>query len=643
MNSIPLKILIVDDNEDHQILMEEQLVEYSHNIDVVSVESGKECMLRLSKESYDAVIVDFNLPDMDGLGVLKEMSRKGYDYPVLMVTAFGDENIAVETMKLGAQDYIVKSEGYSEKLPEILYKVAHEYKLRKKNELIESKLKISESKYKALIDNMIDVVFTADDQLNISSINPAGQRVFEYSDEEIIHFNFYDLIHELDREKIRNCFNVSFTNHRKFIEGLEFRIRTGNGIIKDVQLNAIADYDKSGNIVQIESVVRDITARKDFEQKLFQIEKLNALGLMSSGFAHEFNNILATILGYLDIAKTELGGTGAHVLDTLKIIEKAARDGATVVDKIQQFSRIKQEYERVEEVVELHEIIDEALTFTMPRWKIEAQSKGIEYGIIKNGFTATKYKAKFNPSELREVIVNIVNNSIDAMPNGGKIEFSAKKDRENIVISISDNGIGIKEETKDKMFDPFFTTKGAKRSGLGMSLSHSVMTRYGGKIIVDTSQDNGTTIHLRIPLCTSDIARSDKKEEVVSSRSVNILMIDDDEIILKMMTIILESKGHKVSAATDANIGLKMYEDNLYEIVLCDLAMPKINGWKVARYIKEYDAVRKKSKTPVILITGYELDIENLNHKEEGVDFILNKPISFERLHKLINDYTNAY
>ncbi|MBT5307206.1 MAG: response regulator, partial [Candidatus Scalindua sp.] len=164
MNSIPLKILIVDDNEDHQILMEEQLVENSHNIDMVFVESGNECMLRLSKESYDAVIVDFNLPDMDGLGVLKEMNRKGYDYPVLMVTAFGDENIAVETMKLGAQDYIVKSEGFAEKLPEILYKVAHEYKLRKNNELTERKLKISESKYKALIDNMIDVVFTADNQ-----------------------------------------------------------------------------------------------------------------------------------------------------------------------------------------------------------------------------------------------------------------------------------------------------------------------------------------------------------------------------------------------------------------------------------------------------------------------------------------------
>ena len=643
MNSIPLKILIVDDNEDHQILMEEQLVENSHNIDMVFVESGNECMLRLSKESYDAVIVDFNLPDMDGLGVLKEMNRKGYDYPVLMVTAFGDENIAVETMKLGAQDYIVKSEGFAEKLPEILYKVAHEYKLRKNNELTERKLKISESKYKALIDNMIDVVFTADNQLNISSINPAGQRVFEYSDEEIIDLNFYDLIHELDREKIRNCFNVSFTNHRKFIEGLEFRIRTGNGITKDIQLNAIADYDKSGNMVQIESVVRDITARKDFEQKLFQIEKLNALGLMSSGFAHDFNNVLATILGYLDIAKTELEGAGVQVLDTLKIIEKAARDGATVVDKIQQFSRIKLESERAEEVVDLHEIIDEALAFTMPRWKIEAQSKGIEYEIIKNGFTTAKYHVKFNPAELREVIVNIINNGIDAMPNGGKIEFSAKEESENVVISISDNGVGIKEEAKGRMFDPFFTTKGANRSGLGMSLSQSVMTRYGGKIIVDTYLDNGTTIHLRIPLCTSEISRSQQKEEVVSHRSVNILMIDDDEIILKMMTIILESKGHKVSAATDANIGLKMYEDNLYEIVLCDLAMPKINGWTVASYIKEYDAVRKKSKTPVILITGYELDTENLNHKEEGVDSILNKPISFEKLHKLINDYTNAY
>ncbi len=642
MNSNPLKILIVDDNNDHQILVQERLVECSHNIDVVFAGTGKECMLRLSTETYDAIIIDFNLPDMNGLDILKEMSHKGYDYPVLIVTAHGDENIAVEAMKLGAQNYVVKSEGYSEQLPALLNKIIQEYKLREENRLIESKLKISELKYKALVDNMIDVVFTADTQLNISSINPAGQRVFEYSGKDIIHLSFYDLIHESDKEKIRNYLNVSFADHRKFIEGLEFRIMTGNGITKDIQLNAIADYDKSGNVVQIECVVRDITARKDFEQKLFQIEKLNALGLMSSGFAHEFNNILATILGYLEIAKTELDGTGAQVLDTLKIIEKAARGGETVVDKIQQFSRIKQEYERAEEVVDLHEIVDEALTFTMPRWKVEAQSKGTEYEIITNGFTNAKYHVKFNPSELRDVIINIINNSIDAMPNGGKIEFSAKKDNENVVISISDNGIGIKEEVKYKMFDPFFTTKGVKRSGLGMSLSHSVMIRYGGNIIVDTHQDNGVTIHLRIPLCTAETARSDKKEEVVSSRGVNILMIDDDKTILEMMKIILESKGHSVFTTTDANIGLKMYEDNLYEIVLCDLAMPKINGWKVAKYIKEYDAVRKESKTPVVLITGYELDTEMLNHKGDGVDFILNKPISFEKLYKLINDFTNA-
>ena len=118
-----------------------------------------------------------------------------------------------------------------------------------------------------------------------------------------------------------------------------------------------------------------------------------------------------------------------------------------------------------------------------------------------------------------------------------------------------------------------------------------------------------------------------------------MLVIEDEEVILEMLKIILEEKGHKVFTTKDANEGIKMYQDNQYDVVLCDLAMPKLNGWKVARYIKDLDAAKETEKTPVILITGYELDMDNLDYRKEGVDYVLKKPLEFEQLNQLINNF----
>jgi len=449
--------------------------------------------------------------------------------------------------------------------------------------------------------------------------------------------NLHKLVYEADREMVIDYFKRTFSSKRELIEALEFRIRTEKGNIKPVEMNAKVNYGKGDDVIQIEGVIRDITERKKIEQKLYQMDKLNALELQSNGIAHEFNNILGIILGYLNILRLRLGDPNQKVSDALNIIEKAAKDGATIVDKIQQFSKTKPEYEGIIHV-DLIDVINEAVEFTIPRWKSEAQLKGIEYEVITDNLVDSRYYVKCNPSELREVIVNIINNSIDAMPDGGKIEFSAKTDNESVVISISDNGIGIKEEFKDKIFDPFFTTKDVKRSGLGLSVVHSIVKRYDGVINIDSCWGKGTTIHIKMPLCLRELTKTKKKEGLVSDYKADILIIEDEEVILDMMKIILEKRGHKVFIAKDSNDGMKMYENNKYDVVLCDLAMPKVNGWRVAKYIKDIDAIRKMTKTPFVLITGYELDTDNLNYRKEGVDFILKKPLEFDELNKMIYD-----
>ncbi len=637
MSTSPLRILIVDDNKDHQHLMKESIEESIKDVYIEFSDTGKDCLFKLSEETYSILIIDFSLSETSGLKLFRNVIQNKIDIPVIMVTGFGNENVAVEAMKLGAYDYIVKSDAYLEKLSATILKVVKEHGLRKEKKEIERKLIESELRYRTLIEDVIDIVFMMDKELNIISINPACQKIFECSKEDAMKGNLYELIYEADRGMIIDYFKRSFSSKRELIEALEFRIRTERGNIKYAEMNAKVNYGKDDDVIQIEGVIRDITERKKIEQKLYQMDKLNALELQSNGIAHEFNNILGIILGYLNILRLRLGDPNQKVSDALNIIEKAAKDGATIVDKIQQFSKTKPENEGTIPV-DMFDVINEAVEFTIPRWESEAQLKGIEYEVITDNLVDSRYYVKCNPSELREVIVNIINNSIDAMPDGGKIEFSAKTDNESVVISISDDGMGIKEEFKDKIFDPFFTTKDVKRSGLGLSVVHSIVKRYDGVINIDSCWGKGTTIHIKMPLCLRELTKTKKKEGLVSDYKADILIIEDEEVILDMMKIILEKRGHKVFIAKDSNDGMKMYENNKYDVVLCDLAMPKVNGWRVAKYIKDIDAIRKMTKTPFVLITGYELDMDNLNYRKAGVDFILKKPLEFDELNKMIND-----
>ncbi|MFQ5964920.1 MAG: ATP-binding protein [Candidatus Scalinduaceae bacterium] len=509
--------------------------------------------------------------------------------------------------------------------------------MRKRKEIFKEKLVESELKYKTLIEDILDIFFTADKELNVTTINPAGQRVFGCSKDVINNVNLYELIYEADSKRFVDFFKNLFLSKKEYIECFEFRIKTVEGHIKHLELNARVNYGENDEIVQIEGVLRDITERIKLENKLSQIDKLNALGLQSSGVAHELNNILGIILGYLDILKLKLESTNAHVSDTINIIEKAARDGATIVDKIQQFSRTKPNYSGVLHA-NLAEVVNEAIEFTMPRWKREAQAKGIEYKIIKNFLIPSKHYIRSNPSELREVFVNIINNSVDAMPNGGKIKFSAKFDAKSVILSIADNGIGIRDEIKDKIFEPFFSTKGIKRTGLGMSIVDKIVTRYGGEISIDSCYGKGTTVHIEMPLFQAEIAECENKGKLISNYKAKILVIEEEEVILDMMKIMLEKHGHSVFTANDANTGLRMYKNKIFDIVLCDLAMPKVNGWKVARYIKDLDAIRKTAKTPFVLITGCELVKDKFDYVKEGVDFILDKPLDFKQLNKMISN-----
>lgn len=372
---------------------------------------------------------------------------------------------------------------------------------------------------------------------------------------------------------------------------------------------------------------------KQAQDQIIQTEKLKALGEMASGVAHDFNNILAVILGNIQLLIYQLDYLRPEdIREQLKIIEKSAKDGAETIRRIQEFTGRKSDREFI--TLSLNEIIKEVIIITQPRWKDQAQKKGIEIQ-VQTQLNDIPF-IMGNPSELREVLTNIIFNAIDAMPEGGVITISSHIQTEDWVeLRISDTGIGMSEEVRRRVFDPFFTTKGVKNSGLGMSVSYGIIKRHGGDILIESEPGKGSTFIIHLP--TGFGEEEVKTEEITSTHekmvSARILVIDDEASVRDILSRMLKVKGHYVVTASSGEEGIEKFKNGNFDIVLTDLGMPKVSGLDVGRAIKSID-----SNIPVAMITGWGIEIDREKLSENGIDLVISKPFNFDQIVKLISE-----
>jgi CheY-like chemotaxis protein len=320
----------------------------------------------------------------------------------------------------------------------------------------------------------------------------------------------------------------------------------------------------------------------------------------------------------------------------LEIIEKAALDGAKTVRRIQEFSRKRGEQDDVKYFaeVDVHAAINDALEYTKPRWKDDAESKGINISVKKIFLPVPSVLG--NVAELREVLTNIINNALDAMSEGGEIKLTTVQDNSSVVIKIQDTGMGIPEEIKERIFDPFFTTKGPKSTGLGMSVSYGIITRHQGTITVDSNEGQGTTFTINLPVVVEREDREEKKEVkpvLRQSKRATILVIDDDESVRDLLCDILVEGGHEVESANSGFEGLELFKKKDFGLVFTDLGMPGMSGWQVSEEIKKIS-----STTPIALITGWKVQLEESEKKAKGIDFIINKPFQMDQVLSVVQE-----
>jgi|GEM_PF-604570 len=378
-------------------------------------------------------------------------------------------------------------------------------------------------------------------------------------------------------------------------------------------------YDE-GRVTSILSIARDITEERTTRERAAQADKLRALGQLASGVAHNFNNILAAILGHAQLIKRDC--RDERIVARMDIIENAALDGAQTVRRIQAFG--VQKKESASDEVEINQLVQDSTNLTRTRWFDEAQSRGLHYDVELDLQSETPVAG--SASELREVFVNIILNALDAMPQGGHLHVATETRGGFTHVSFADDGIGMTAQTCDRIFEPFFTTKGANGTGLGLAVSHSIIERHGGRIEVVSSPGRGTTFTVSLPVVNT-IHQSAPSKNAAVVRTASVLVVDDDQRVREALVGMLNSSGHRTDHAGSGREALEKLERAQFDLVLTDLSMPEMDGWAVAGEVR-----RRWPDVKVVLITGHSVSPETVDNNRDLVSEVMFKPIRLDDL-----------
>ncbi len=390
----------------------------------------------------------------------------------------------------------------------------------------------------------------------------------------------------------------------------------------------------------VEELSHYIAEQERIREQFSQMEKLSALGELASGVAHDFNNTLAGILGRAQlILRTD---DPEKIRRGLNIIIKTAEDGAKTVKRIQDFARQRRDHDF--EPVSIDQILLDVSEITRPRWKDRAEAANVQISLDLQ--IHSKARVMGDESELREVLVNMVFNAVDAMPNGGSLTLAAEDDGDSVVISVGDTGSGMAPEVKSRIFDPFFTTKGKAGMGLGLAVSFGIIRRHEGSVEVESEVGMGTEFKISLPIAfineealpievvtQPDASEFSPRLRAHDGSQPNILIVDDEQAVRELLRDVLESEGCRVYMAPGAREALNLFAVQEFDGMFTDVGMPGMSGWELA------NAIRQQNETiPIAVVTGWGEAVGSEEQRAARVDWVVTKPFRAERITELARE-----
>jgi two-component system, cell cycle sensor histidine kinase and response regulator CckA len=633
----PLRVLIAEDDPLDAEQVVRELRRAGFEPEWKRVDNEAEFVASLGPD-LDLVLSDYTMPQFTGARALEVLQEHGVEVPFIIISGSIGEDIAVNVMKQGAADYLLKDRLM--RLGQAITHATEKGRMRRERKHAEAALRESEERFRQLAENIQDVFWLTDMAKNrMLYISPAFEAIWGRSCADLYSSPraWLDAIHPDDRERVLHS---AVTKQSQGLYDEEYRIVRPDGSERWIRDRAFPVTNAAGEMDRVAGVARDITEQKELEARFLRAQRMDSIGTLASGVAHDLNNILAPIMMSASLLRRELNSQQRE--EIISTIEESAERGAQIIKQVLAFGR-GLEGERCP--LQASALIAEMMKIirgTFPKnLTVECSIEPDLWLIIGDA------------TQLHQVLLNLCVNARDAMPDGGKLGLAAKnldldasyasmlpeaQPGPHVVIEVCDTGTGIPPEIVERIFDPFFTTKGVgKGTGLGLSTTLGIVKSHGGFIQVSTQPGKGTTFRVYLPASPqADAPPSDvSREDVPEGHGELILVVDDEASVQSAARISLESAGYRVILAADGTEALAMFAMNSESVaaVLTDLMMPHMDGVSMIR------ALRAMTKNlPIIASTGLGEKVQLADLKAMNVEFILRKPYGANTLLRTLHE-----
>jgi PAS domain S-box-containing protein len=595
------------------------------------IDSATDFEERLAHGDYDAILCDHNLGTWTGMDALEILKRSGRDISFLVLTAVLGDEAAVEYVKRGAADYLLKDR--LERLPVALSRALRDKANREA-------LRASEAQFRRFIENLPLGVYRATPDGRVLMANPALLRMLGYDSwQELAFRNLEGGGFEAGHPRSAFCEQIEREGEAT---GLETPWKRRDGSVIFVRESARAFRADDGRVLYYDGIVEDVTERRRLEEQLRQAQKMEAVGRLASGVAHDFNNLLTIIIGYSDLLFERVSARDG-MRPPVEEIKKAAERAASLTRQLLAFSRKQVLQPRILDLKSLLTNVDEML-----RRMIGEDIELVTH--LPSGLG----RVNADPGQIEQVIMNLALNARDTMPQGGQLTLEAAdveldssyaSSHESVLpghyvmIAVSDTGIGMDAETQARIFQPFFTTKEqGKGTGLGLATTYGIVKQSEGHIGVYSEPGKGTTFKVYLP-------RIDQAVEVIAPTQVpvdepprgceTILLVEDEEAVRSLARGLLESSGYEVLEANGAHEALqvgKRHKERIH-LLLTDVVMPQMSGRELAEHLAPLHP-----ETKVLYMSGYADNAVVHHGLLDPSAFFLQKPFTADALARKLRE-----
>lgn len=493
---------------------------------------------------------------------------------------------------------------------------------------IEAVAREHQSLLRSVLDSAREAIYALDPDARVQWCNKGVAGMGGYAPEDLIGRCFLQWTRPEDHAQLEELFALALRGEPQSFEMSYFGA--------DGQLRcAMVDHSPlviDGRTTGVLGIARDITEIKMERERAAQADKLRALGQLASGVAHDFNNALAAIIGRAQLLGRLI--QDATLATHLDVIQTAAADAAATVRRIQTFARQPRVQEF--ELLNAETLLRDAIELTRMRWEGEARARNLRYDVRLDADAEIYIEG--TASELREVFVNLIVNSIDAMPDGGSLQVACRRAGDYIQLLFADTGRGMSEEVRKRIFEPFFTTKGAQGTGLGLFVSYGIVERHRGSISVESDAlRGGTTFAIELPAIEAAAQRVRRSQtDQAGEDQLSILVVDDEPCVRETLAEFVVILAHRAVKADGGRAALAAIAAENFDLVLLDLSMPGMNGWEVAKEIR-----RSQPHAKIVLTTGYGPETAPPAGGDALVDDIIGKPCTFGQIAELIAQMTS--